>query len=243
MDKKLNRRVNILTGYAILSLLAFGYLAFAFFKNGNRQEAPGELTVKRINLTGEDGSLRMVISNETRQHSGRINGKAVPQRERPAGIIFFDNNGNECGGLVFGVSKKGGKIENGMSFTMDNYNNDQVVQIVNDESYEGDRGHIRRGLVINEYPIGADMSKAIPEYEAIQKIKDTALKQQRLAAFREREGGRRRLFLGRSGDNLSGLFLYDTAGRPRMKLYVDQTGSPKLEVLDEQGQAREVSLR
>lgn len=243
MDKKLNRRINILTGYAILSLLAFGYLAFAFFKDRERRERPEELTVKRINLVGEDGSLRMVISNETRQHSGRINGKDLPQRKRAAGIVFFDNNGNECGGLVFGVNQKGDRIENGMSFTMDNYNNDQVVQIVNDESYGGKQARIRRGLSINEFPVGADLSKAIDEYEAIKKIKDTAIQQQQLEAFSKREGSKRRLFLGRDRDNLSGLFLYDTTGKLRMKLYVDKMGAPKMEVLDETGEGREVLLR
>ena len=63
----------------------------------------------------------MVLSNENRQHSGRMNGKDWEKRERPAGIIFFNNEGDECGGLVYQVKEKNGKKISGMSFTMDQY--------------------------------------------------------------------------------------------------------------------------
>lgn len=242
MDKKIKNRVNFLTGYAIFTLLLFGYFAFSSFRKNSRPENMDELTVKRINVVGEDGSLRMVISNETRQHSGRIAGKDLPQRKRPAGIIFFNNEGNECGGLIYEVNDSNKVINSGMSFTMDNYNNDQVVQIVNSEKYAKGQQNIRRGLVINEFPQGTGLWGFIDQYEAIKKIADTSVRKQKMNELLEREGSRRRLFIGRTSENQAGLFLYDSTGKPRMEIYVDKSGSPQIKVIDAAGKSRNVLL-
>ena len=55
---------------------------------------------------GEKGDLRMVISNEHRQHPGIMNGEKLPDRERSSGIIFFNSSGDECGGLVYDGNEK-----------------------------------------------------------------------------------------------------------------------------------------
>ena len=243
MDKKLKRRLDLLTGYAIFTLLFFGYLAFSSFRKSSSAEKMDELTVKRINVVGEDGSLRMVISNETRQHPGRIAGKDLPSRKRPAGIIFFNNDGNECGGLTSEVDDTGKVINNEMSFTMDNYNNDQAVQIINSEEYENGKGNVRRGLVINEFPEGSSILGFMDKYEAIKKIKDATLRKQKMDDLITSEGSRRRLFIGRTLNNSSGLFLYDNSGKPRMEIYVDNTGAPQIKVIDEKGNSRGVLLK
>src|SRR6185437_9965471 len=243
MEKKLKRRIDLLTAYAIFTLLIFGYMAFSSFRKTVNTEKMDELTVKRINVVGEDGSLRMVISNETRQHPGRIAGKDLAKRKRPAGIIFFNNDGNECGGLIFEVHDTGKVINSGMSFTMDNYNNDQVVQIVNSEEYADGKGNVRRGLVINEFPEGSSLPAFMDKYEAIKKIKDSTLRKRKMDDLMFFEGSRRRLFIGRTLNNQSGLFLYDSAGKPRMEIYVDNTGSPQIKVLDAKGNSRNVLLK
>lgn len=239
MSKQLERKVNILTGYAVVSVLFFGYILFSSFTNNERHEKMDELTVKRINVIGEDGHLRMVISNETRQHSGIINGKEIPQRERPAGIIFFNDEGDECGGLIFHVKDTGEKVYSGMSFTMDNYHHDQVVQLVNDEKYADGKGVVKRGLVINEVPVGSDLSKILD----IQKIKDSVLRERKLKKWSEEEGSRQRLFVGRNRENETGLFLYDTTGKPRMEIFVDKSGEPRIKIIDENGHSKDVLLQ
>ncbi|HUZ58499.1 MAG TPA: hypothetical protein VMU83_06945 [Hanamia sp.] len=240
MDKKLKNRINFLTGYAVFTFFLFGYIALSSFRKTERAENIDELTVKRINVVGEDGSLRMVISNETRQNSGRMAGKDLPQRKRPAGIIFFNNEGNECGGLVCEVHDTNKVINSGMSFTMDNYDNDQVVQIVNSEKYANGHGNIRRGLVINEFPQGSSLLGFMDKYEAIKKMKDSILQKQKMDELWARKGSRRRLFIGRTSNNQSGLFLYDTAGKPRMEIYVDNTGSPQIKVIGADGKSRNI---
>src|SRR6478735_1207545 len=99
----LKRRVNFLTAYAVVSSVVFAFMLLSSFANKEKNLTLDELTLKRMNLIGEDGNLRMVISNETRQHPGIIHGKKLPDRERPAGIIFFNNEGDECGGIIASV--------------------------------------------------------------------------------------------------------------------------------------------
>lgn len=40
----------------------------------------------------------------------------------------------------------------------------------------------------------------------------------------------------RTSKNDTGLFLYDNKGKPKMKIYADQSGKVKIEILDEKGQ-------
>jgi hypothetical protein len=81
------------------------------------------------------------------------------------------------------------------------------------------------------------------KYEAIKKIKDSTLRKREMNDLMSVEGSRRRLFIGRTLDNQSGLFLYDSAGKPRMEIYVDNTGSPQIKVLDVKGNSRNVLLK
>lgn len=237
-SRKLQVRINLLIAYVIVLTLAFGWFIYSHAGAG----APGnieELTVRRINITGADGSLRMVLSNEDRQHPGRINGKDLPPRARPAGIIFFDDYGNECGGLVFNERQDEDHTYKMMSFTMDNYKNDQVMQLINEEQYEGDEASIKRGYIINEYPVGADLSVVIKGLDSIDKISDSGTRQKAKEGLFAREGAKRRMFMGMLAKQ-TGLFLYDKAGQAKVKIYIDEKGNPKIEVLDAQGTVRDV---
>jgi hypothetical protein len=44
-----------------------------------------------------------------------------------------------------------------------------------------------------------------------------------------------RVFVGRTRDRAARVTLYDTQGKPRLQMFVDATGTPKLEFLDETG--------
>ncbi|MBO9202533.1 MULTISPECIES: hypothetical protein [Niastella] len=239
-EKSLQRKLNFLFYYAIISSSLFLAFILTSFSGKDKNASMDELTVKKINLTGEDGSLRMVISNETRQHSGRINGQNLSQRPRPAGIIFFNNKGDECGGIVAEVSKDKNALNSGMSFTMDNYHDDQVIQILNDETYENGAASIQRGIIVREFPVGSDMLSRNKQFEELQKIKDEKEREEKMNALWDKDGAKKRLFVGRTAKNDSGLFLYDSNGKPKMKIYVDKNGDPKIEVLDDKGNIRNI---
>src|SRR5690242_10450551 len=60
-----------------------------------------EIQVHRINVVEPDGTLRMVISNKARLPGVIVKGKEFPPRDRPqAGMIFYNDEGSENGGLI-----------------------------------------------------------------------------------------------------------------------------------------------
>jgi hypothetical protein len=91
-----------------------------------------QITVHRIRVVEPDGTLRMVISNYDglpRDARGNQQG----QNRRPgAGILFYNNEGTENGGLIFGGHRDGsGKVvDAGVSLSFDKYGvNGQMVQL------------------------------------------------------------------------------------------------------------------
>jgi hypothetical protein len=62
-----------------------------------------------------------------------MGGKVMSSRNRPAGMIFFNNDGDENGGLVY----QGDKTGAGMAYSFDQYKNDQVMQLQYNQSNDG----------------------------------------------------------------------------------------------------------
>ncbi|KAF1007223.1 MAG: hypothetical protein GAK28_01862 [Luteibacter sp.] len=92
-----------------------------------------EINVQRINVREPDGTLRMVISNSARLPGVIVKGKEQPKEDRPqAGMIFFNDEGSENGGLIFGGKRndKGDIVDAGGALSFDRYNANQVVQLI-----------------------------------------------------------------------------------------------------------------
>ena len=239
MDKRTERKINFLMAYAVASTIFISFLALSGFSTKDKVNKFDEIEVKKITVLGEDNLPRMVLSNETRQHPGRMNGKEWPKRERPSGIIFFNNQGDECGGLIHQAKIKDGRIISGMSFTMDNYNDDQVVQILNSEYYEDGKAFIERGIKINQYPVGSNIDERNKKAEEINKIADKNERNLKLKELYEQEGSVNRLFIGRTKGNSSGLFLAGPDGKPKMMIYVDDKGNPKIQTFNDKGEIKD----
>src|SRR5262245_60109843 len=97
---KLEREVRFLKIYAVVITLLFGVLALSAFRQASQKTRFAEIDVERINILEKDGKLKMVISNSERQHPGVVDGKTL-SRKRAPGVIFFNEEGDECGGLTF----------------------------------------------------------------------------------------------------------------------------------------------
>ena len=93
-----------------------------------------EISVHRLDITEPDGTLRMVISNKDRLPPVIIKGKERPEmgEARPqAGMIFYNDEGTENGGLIFSGRKndKGQIVDSGASLSFDRYGAGQTVQL------------------------------------------------------------------------------------------------------------------
>lgn len=76
-----------------------------------------EITVHRINVVEPDGTLRMVISNHARLPGIIVRGKEQPFDRPQAGMIFYNDEGSENGGLIFGGHRnpKGEVVDSGVA--------------------------------------------------------------------------------------------------------------------------------
>jgi hypothetical protein len=198
--------------------------------SGSQKQKFAEIDVERINIVEKDGKLRMVISNEARQHPGIVNGKVIERKgPRPPGMIFFNHLGDEMGGLIYG--ENGGNGHFG-SLTWDKVKGDQTIGF---RHLESDNGTYQMGLEMWQQPaIPGDLLNE--RIAAVQKMPDEAA---RKAAFQKmidnNELPRNRLFLGKTRDNAASLEISDIKGKPRIKMSVAANGNPKLDFLDETG--------
>ena len=136
---KLSVQHLLITYSAVLST-AFAIVLLTGARS-HRNDTFDEIQVHRINVVEPDGTLRMVISDRD-----RLPGKA----DRPeAGILFYNDEGTENGGLIFGGhrNEKGEVINSGASLSFDPYGqSQQVVQLAGVE----DKDNRIVGLAINE---------------------------------------------------------------------------------------------
>jgi len=124
-----NRFLMIYSGvltvvFAITTLSGFAKTSPASFD---------EINVQRINVREADGTLRMVITNGAKMPGVIVKGVEQPKVDRPqAGMIFFNDEGSENGGLIFGGRRnaKGEVVDAGGSLSFDRYNANQVVQLI-----------------------------------------------------------------------------------------------------------------
>src|SRR5690349_18147562 len=107
--EKLERDVRALKAYSFVVTLLLGVIAFTGFIQANQKTRFTEIDVERINIIEKDGRLTMVLSNGERQHPGIIDGRTLA-RTRPPGMLFFNDQGDECGGLSFSGNQKDGNI-------------------------------------------------------------------------------------------------------------------------------------
>ena len=227
-------------GIAVFGIIAVLFTLLNSFRLERKIENFDEINVKKINIIEKDGTVRMVISNKELQHSGRMNGKDWEKRERQAGMIFFNDLGDECGGLIYETKKNpDGSVKNGMSITMDRYKDDQVLQILNDESIKGDKIMSQRGFFVNDFKSVEGIDARNKAYAEAEKITDEKLRREKLREISKNHGSNNLLFLGKTKGNSQGLFIADKNGQPKLMVYVDENGEPKIQTFNEKGEVKD----
>ncbi|MBT2622625.1 hypothetical protein [Chryseobacterium sp. ISL-6] len=230
--EKLIREVRMLKIYAASLTIAFVLLFLLAFKSSNEHQRFEEIDVERINIVEKDGTLKMTISNKKRQHPGMFNNKDLKPREREAGLIFFNELGDECGGLVYGADER----ESGMVYSFDQRNTDQIMQLQYLED-AGDKKSRTYGLKLWDRPDNFPMEEIMKFEDSLKRLNDPVASKKAYAKLRQ-EGKltSERFFAGKTSNGDVGLFIRDDKGRLRLKIYVDKNNQTHIENIDEKGQ-------
>ena len=232
---------KILVGYSGVLTLAVVVALLSGFTGEGGSTRFDTITVQRINIAEPDGKIRMVLSNNRRFPGLIIHGREYPHEGRKAdataGVLFFDGDATESGGLTFGGKKDAqGKISRWGHLSFDRYDQDQMFTI----SAEDNGTSFGSSIQMLELP-----SWPIQEYlDLIDRIQHLPPEQQQAALdefWKTHPKGNTRTVLSSAthpttpGSNYNGLQLQDTSGKDRARLQVDGAGNPSLEFLDAAG--------
>jgi hypothetical protein len=234
MDDRLRRELRFLRAYVLMSTIAIGGLLITAFRQEKQRFT--EIDVQRINIVEPNGNLRMVISNRERSIGPIYKGKPFGYAggTRP-GIIFFNDEGTENGGLTFtGRRLPDGRVQASTGMSFDQFDQDQVVVL----SFREDGPQRRLGLTFaDRAPV--NIFDMVAERDSIMKQPAGPARDSALLRWQQPRNGvplyAERVYVGRTPNKASVVNLSDPSGRPRIRMMVDSLGTPSLEFLDEQG--------
>lgn len=229
MENKTKKEISFLKVYSAVLTVALVAVIF-YVVNLSKERDFKEINVERINVVEDNGDLKLVISNSERQHAGIINKKPLPKRKRPAGLIFFNGIGDECGGLLYDSNEQGA----GLILSVDKYRDDQVMQIKYEEAVG--QSLKKYGLQLWDYPKDDAYDERMSAIEELNKLKtkeerNVFIKQMKKDSLLRND----RMFVGMNLKQEMGLFIKDKNGKPRIRIYIDRDNNPKIEVLNEEG--------
>lgn len=142
----------------LLTLVFVATVLFGIFKKNDSNKFD-QIIVHRINVVEPDGTLRMVISNHDELPGIIVKGKEKSFERPQAGMLFYNDEGSENGGLIFGghKNKKGDIVNSGGSLSFDKYGANQIVQLAGVDDSE-DRF---AGLLVMDSPSGNDNRRRV----------------------------------------------------------------------------------
>ncbi|HSF52764.1 MAG TPA: hypothetical protein VLA71_03380 [Algoriphagus sp.] len=237
----MNKELIFLRTFAITGAVASSLMFFGSFKANNSQKFE-TIDVQRINIVENDGTVKMIITNAGLFPTGddKINGRVTNKsRKKRAGMLFFNEDGIEAGGLIYDGEKAENGHSSGLSLTFDQYDGDQVMQLLTTDSKKGDKRMVSSSLVFNDRPVNESQQKTAEIMEELAVLRKSNPEEAKLKYQEYIDqgllGGAPRVMLGKSRSQNNGLFLFDDKGMPRAMFYIDQDNNPKLEAFDEQG--------
>jgi hypothetical protein len=222
--------------YSGVLTVVFAATILTGFAQSERKASFEQLDVQRINIVGPDGQNQMVISNRQLIPEGIIDGKTFQSQGRHdgAGIIFYNSEGDEDGGLTFSSVKtaNGYSADGGLMF--DQHKQDQTVGM----EYADENGKRRVGFQVWDRP-DLDLAQMIEHLNSVKNMpagpeKDAAMKQLQ-EQMKNGDYGATRLFAGKTPDKNATVYLCDAKGHPRLRLSVSAAGQAKIDFLDETG--------
>jgi hypothetical protein len=229
------RRLRLLEVYAVCSSVALLVLVVAAFAPARQQV--DVLQARRVEIVNEDGKYALVIAGRGRLPGPTFEGREYPQelsggRVQGSGMIFFNERGDEVGGLTYRGQVAGDSYRASAGITFDQFRQDQVVSV----QYQDDGTSRRAGLAVWDRSTELSIAELLEVLDARASATGSARDsiERVIEGLRERGGSADRVFLG-SANRTATLLLRDKRGRARIRLYVDTADAARLEFLDTAG--------
>jgi len=202
----------------------------------NENKIIKHIRAERIDIVEPDGTLRMGLFNSENVPPAMMDGVDFLPGHRSgmgmSGILFYNTEGDECGGLIFGSEKgEDGTYKSNLSMTFDQYKQDQTVQIMMSE----ENGERQYGFRVFDRPDN-NLRDFVELQKALSVAKDSEEKERLQAELTALSAGHEmRMHAGKLNDGSVGVNLYGKDGKPRIKVYVDADDNPCFEFLDADG--------
>jgi hypothetical protein len=217
---KVQRELRMWRIYGAVSTLALVVVAVSGFTMARQKASFGSIDVQRINVVEPDGTVRMVISDKARFPGAIIQGKEYPFNRHTAGMLFFNDEGSENGGLIFGGQKtKDGTVSSYGHLSFDRYNQDQELNL---EYLQDGSGQSTKLAFLDQ-----------PEWPISDVLKQPRSQWGHFAATHPHSTPR--LMMQRAGDGSVSLGLKDAQGHTRILIEVAADGTPIIRLLDPSG--------
>jgi hypothetical protein len=193
-----------------------------------------EINVKRINIVDEDGTVRMTLTNKKRFPAPLVvDGQEVPRELNPsAGIVFYNDEGYECGALTFSSQKNGANGNQHILLSFDPYLQNDVIDL---SMYE-ENGERSCTFVFSDRP-KKSLVDFIKEHKEMVFSEDSPKRREYIKKLYEQgELGYERLILEKSMSGEVSVKLADRKGRERIRMAINEKDVPVLEFLNEEGE-------
>ena len=216
------------------------------FKSGKKENFD-EITVDRINIVDKKGVTKMVIASNDMIRQDAQDANVDKEGFRSSGILFRNEEGEECGGLIYHGKKTTDGQDADASLTFDQYNQDQNVVLEHKENVSATESSIEDGLAVIQRPDYKKVEQEYKMYDAIDKMTLTPDQKDSIkSVYANKEViGARRLFIGTKRGtkdskpyNETGLFIKDKGGNNAIGIFVDYDNVPHVEVYDKSGKKK-----
>ena len=223
---KTQKLINIGLAVGLVTLSSF----FGLSINNNQPSIMSfeEISVERINIVEKNGLNRMVLANSDKA-PGAV--KDVFKTDPRPGMIFYNDEGTENGGLTFKGSKHGDDVNHYLDLSFDRYNQGQTLMMHHGEYSD----YMLTGLTVKDRPsspIDFEMQKRFMHAHA-SGDKATMAEIQQYMTDNNLLGANRAFYGTVNGD--ARLQLHDVDGKVRIQMAVTKSGEAKLDFLNDKG--------
>lgn len=188
------------------------------------------LELEKLNIVDKNGTVRLSLFNNENIPPAIMDGKDIlpghRQNDPIAGLLFYNKEGDECGGLIYGNEvDENGKMTAGASLTFDQYKQDQVVQM----KYSEDE----YGFYLYDRP-STPLSQILEKHEEVENSNlSTEMKEQEINELWK--GNVTRGYMGKDPNREVAVKLMDSKGNDRIRMVIDEFDVPRMEFLDGDG--------